>query len=283
MKERVQRGLEQHGYGFQYSALRECLRLRDEQRSAWDLLVTEYPISVGGSDVRIDFILRSEADKADRKEIRYLIVECKRVNPAYSDWCFSAVPYTRPKWLAAQVVFETVRPTDRVTGGFGGNCDGRICGVAFVLKGDAKGDKHPVSPGKDAIEAACTQVLRGLNGFVKICAGREEAPREGQAIHSFLPVILTTANLWIAACNLASADLETGSIPHLSAAEVDFLFYQYPQSVSLKHDLERGRISSDTLVEEYARDYIRTVAIVSPRGLAPFLGEDWFRAPLEGR
>src|SRR5262249_48165572 len=93
---------------------------------------------------------------------------------------------------------------------------------------------------------------------------------------SLLPVIFTTAQLWTSAVDLKTADLHKGTVVLEEApAPQDWLFYQYPQSPGLKHEVQRGTISQNPFSNMVARDFIRSVAIVSPGGLREFLEEVW--------
>src|SRR5271157_5882381 len=81
-----------HGYGFQYSILGYAEKLYEKGSSPWRKPIPEFPVQVQGKDARIDLLL-------EHKSNSYLIVaECKRVNPALSNWFFakaSYVPKTR--------------------------------------------------------------------------------------------------------------------------------------------------------------------------------------------
>jgi hypothetical protein len=92
-KERLVRGfqnvLNSHGYGFQYSVLKEVARLAYEVRSAsWIPKVPEFPVEVQGHDTRIDFILKHA------RLPFYLVAECKRANPSLANWCFAKMDIT---------------------------------------------------------------------------------------------------------------------------------------------------------------------------------------------
>jgi hypothetical protein len=131
--------------------------------------------------------------------------------------------------------------------------------------GDDKGESGR------AIEDAVTQVLRGLNGYVEALS-QDKQLFEGTQTH-LLPVIFTSAQLWISHSDLGLADLETGDID-LSKDKfesVPWLWYQYHMSPGLKHTSiyePRDEIRVEEFIEA---KYIRTVAIVSASGIEEFL------------
>lgn len=94
VREGLRKVLNRHGYGFHYAVLRNAYELHANGKSRWFFEAAEFPVSVGGFDTRIDFILRSQ-DPSDIYWDCFLIAECKRVDPALSNWCFVRTPYVR--------------------------------------------------------------------------------------------------------------------------------------------------------------------------------------------
>ncbi len=76
-----------HGYAFQHAVLKASESLFDEKLSPWVFEVAEFPVAVKGRQLHIDFILRNKHEQA------YFIAECKRCDPAISNWCFIKAPY----------------------------------------------------------------------------------------------------------------------------------------------------------------------------------------------
>lgn len=86
--------LNRHGYGFQFSVLKKADELARQRKSAWDFEVCEFPVE-GGPGTRIDFVLSRPPRRGDGSKYYFLIAECKRANPALSNWCFARAPFTR--------------------------------------------------------------------------------------------------------------------------------------------------------------------------------------------
>jgi hypothetical protein len=152
----------------------------------------------------------------------------------------------------------------------------RVRHVGLVLKRtNAKGDPwSPEASGGDALEHACTQAIRGLNGFLSFAARNPEVAGRHRSL-TVLPVVVTTAKLYSSRLSLAHSNLETGSASSQDPemAPVDWIIYYYPQGYGLKHDLALTGLGRETdpLLESFCREYVRPVAVVSPSGLESFL------------
>jgi hypothetical protein len=123
----------------------------------------------------------------------------------------------------------------------------------------------------DGIENAASQVLRGLNGFVETLNQNTQLLNEYP--HAYIvPVIFTTANLRGSDADLSEADLKTGisDVNNKELKSLEWLCYQYHTSPGIKHSRSPLAKPSDlgTLMQS---EYIRTLPIVSPTGIEPFL------------
>ncbi len=81
--------------------------------------------------------------------------------------------------------------------------------IAVEVKTNSKGDD--AGKGRGQIDETATQVCRGLNGLIDSFADRG-LPFLGADDVLFLPVIITTANLWITESAINVASLETREI-----------------------------------------------------------------------
>ena len=165
VREGLHRVLNTHGYGFHYAVLKNANKLYANGKSPWFFEAAEFPVSVGGFDTRIDFILRDQDPDGIYWEC-FLIAECKRVNPALSNWCFVHAPCVRrnpservilekltfsdPNFLATgEPVFPSIENTFHIG-----------LEVNSCRKGDSSGE------GRGQIKEAATQVCKHLNGIV---------------------------------------------------------------------------------------------------------------------
>jgi len=237
-----QKALNRHGYGFQFSVLEIAQNLAktvdEDQRSRWTFLFSEVPVEVQRSGTRIDFML-SRSRSAPSSPFFYLICECKRANPALSNWCFIRAPLVRRNQPTGtdSLLVETVIQASAVevfkivVSNLTPVRDAYHFGVEVRAgkRGEDKGESGR------AIEDAVTQVLRGLNGYLEALSQNKQLV-EG-TITYLLPVIFTTAQLWISNADLGLADPASGDID-LSKDKfesVPWLWYQYHMSPGLKH------------------------------------------------
>lgn len=261
--------LNRHGYGFQYSVIKAARHLFDEGKSPWIFLASEFPVEVRGQGTRIDFILHHR----DHQHF-YLLAECKRANPALSNWCFSRAPFVyRNKAANSEPVFmEQAESRPDLNGIFAYGKERETaynpCNIGLEVKANRKGDSQGES-GK-AIEDACSQVLRGLNGLIENFSNKSILP-QGKKAH-YLPVIFTTANLFLSDVNLAEAELSSGNVDLTNSKfeSQQWLSYQYHLSPGIKHSVSPFTDESD-LGKFMKSAYIRTIPIVSPIGIESFL------------
>ena len=107
MEQKLERALTHslniHGFSFQYAVLKEAKVCFDERKSPWVFEVSEFPVAVKETPTHIDFILKNSSEPF------YIVAECKRANPALSNWCFVKAPYvSRSISTGERVVREVV-------------------------------------------------------------------------------------------------------------------------------------------------------------------------------
>jgi hypothetical protein len=275
-EDRVFRGFNKllniHGYGFHYAVLGLAERLSLEGKSPWVFEAAEFPVSVQGSSTRIDFVLKKKATASSAEPPFYLIAECKRANPSFSDWCFARAPFVRRNRNGETIIYEHLE-IDK--SGFLNACGMPSSSlvnayhIGLELKSSNRGDAE--IQGRAAIEEAAGQVSKGLNGLSETLSRLFGQPGFVDRAN-LLPVIFTTANLWSTEDDLSLADIETGNLelnpqsfrPH------DWLVLQYPISPGLKHGLQL-KYAVDGLAEMLDYEYVRSIPIVNASGISEFL------------
>ncbi len=285
--EDCRKSLNTHGYTFQYAVLRRLHQLANQKKPlgdftpTWAFKSTEFPVEVRGSGTRIDFVLQRQRNKGGAGvSAYYMLAECKRANPAYSDWCFVRAPYTFFAEKHGHVVLDRARLVDNknilvepVEHYMGGEKYAAYH-IAIEVKGTTEGDRHGSPKGK-GIEEAVTQVMRGLNGMLEFLALYPSLfGTSGQSI-TLVPVIFTTAQLWASDVDLGAGDLYSGNIDisQLPLRQEPWLLYQYNLSPGLKHTLPTAGKDSwyNAMSNIIEREYVRTIAIVSATGIEDFL------------
>ena len=256
--------LNTHGHVFQNALVKAIAGIRSQ--AGWTPWIPEFPVEVQGTHTRIDFVL------INKRSDMYLVCECKRSNPALSNWCFAKSSFKPNNSLFNRSYMETLQyigegqirahvkellPSDR------------IYQVAVEVKSAQKGDAS--SPGRGQIEEAATQVCRQLNGLME-CFHKRKKIMDGRAHVSFLPVLFTTAKLWTTDLDLSTADLESGELEldTIPVKDVSWLWYQYHQSPGLKHSVPAANISTQ-LMDILFYEFVKPIAVVTPAGLEEFL------------
>lgn len=261
-----------HGHAFQYAVIRRADLLCGTGRSQWLFNAAEVPVEVQGHGTRIDLVLerRSWSGLSD-----LLIAECKRANPAHANWCFAKAPYIRRGSGLPPIILERVcRTEDGVEAGphFVGH--GRdIYGLAYEVRTDAKGDG---APGRGAIEEASSQLMKGLSGIVELLA-RQPNILPSQGGLTIVPVIFTTATVWVTNVDMAEAEVSNGAMPEgeLLPAPRGWLWYRYHISPGIAHT-QKQRGSTTELGDFVEHRFARCIAVVSPLGIDDFMSaESW--------
>ena len=99
--------VDRHGHAFQNAVLRRADYLFGIRHSMWAFSAAEVPCEVRGASTRIDFVLQRN-DWNGSGPVAYLIAECKRINPALSDWCFARTPYIRRNLSSSRLISDQV-------------------------------------------------------------------------------------------------------------------------------------------------------------------------------
>jgi hypothetical protein len=268
--------LSYHGHPFQYRTLKAAADAYSSKRSRWRFRVAEFPVAVRGRPTRIDYVLQLQ------EQPTYLVVECKRADPKLKLWAFAKAPYVKfgdegerfirqclklpggSEWGGPQPFTEETPITDAYY-------------IAREMKAPhEKGDDAP-SGGREAIEDAASQASLALNGLVDLFATKAQATGRN-AVFKFVPLIVTTAQLFTADVDFAEASLESGKI---TAADVqnwterEWLFYQYPVSPGIQHSAVKPLYNAHEmdLAKVLTADYLRTIVVVQGKHFAEFLSD----------
>ncbi|HEX6370321.1 MAG TPA: hypothetical protein VF006_15480 [Longimicrobium sp.] len=265
----LRHAINRHGHAFQNAVLRRAGELFENRSSKWIFDGVEIPVEVRGHSTRIDFLLHKRS-WMQNGVAQFLIAECKRANPALSNWCFARSKFLRRNLeVDREPIVETVHfdGQDFTSEAQKLSSRGEVYALGYAVRADKKGEGNP---GRDAIEEACGQVLRGVSGFVHLL---RSAPRFLIVKNPtpLIPVVFTTANLWTTDAELSEADLSSGELPNdLAVQAVPWVWYRYHMSPGLRHEITAtgGVREIGEMVEQL---FVRTVAIVSPAGVDAFL------------
>lgn len=272
VKEAFNRVLNSHGYGFHYAVIKTASDLYSNRKSLWTFEAAEVPVETQGASTRIDFVLQRRGPYYDDQAPFYIVAECKRANPSLSNWCFAKAPYVGRSRSHEPYIIENVEVNGNAFRGVRGKSYSLVDDayhIAVEVRSNAKGDAS--GPGRGNIEEAVAQVCRGLNGLIRSLPSVIKS--EGTVVSAdLLPVVFTTADLFVTDADLSSAEISSGEID-LTKSKFEsrqWVVLQYHMSPGLKHDLfikpQVGGLS-----EFLDLEYIRSVPIVNYKGVEAFL------------
>jgi len=205
--------LNEQGYLLQEACKYE-LEMND---TGWSVRATEYPVSIMGQDTKIDLVLWD-----NRTHDTFAIVECKRSDPSYRCWLFGA-PNMKQRY-SPDCQFMHVQGT-QISSGASISIISQVKSLTidvptYVAQSWLEVKAISVGRGSNPqnIENAFGQVLRGLSGFAhEQLTIRFKSNTPFKSI--FIPVVVTTASLYVAHYDLKDINLSTGKIEN---NKVDF-------------------------------------------------------------
>jgi hypothetical protein len=268
--------LDREGYSFHHAVLRCCDRISRENRGyRLSFEVSEFPVQTRGKDGRVDFILRVTSEWSNPPPV-FLVCECKRSNPALSDWCFARAPYVRRGWQDPEVTAESLS-LDTSRGSAAAltvsyHPERRPYHIGLPVKTGQAGDPKGGNT-REVIEDAASQVVKGLNGFADFLNSNWQILAGAQRV-VLLPVVFTTATLFASDVDLGNATITDGTLPHDAVVEsVPWLWFQYHVSSSLRHNIRRAHDASSmvSLGDVLHLEHSRSIAIVSVGGIEAFV------------
>jgi len=266
--------LNRHGYPFQNSVMRAATELFEAGKSPWIFRAAEFPVSVRGKGTHIDFIFEH------RDKPIFLIGECKRANPALSNWCFAhsafTVRNTQNSKLIIQAAWLSGTATNRFLTGISTETSEQIYHLGIEIKSNKKGDAQG-QPKGEALERAGEQVCLGINGMVEFFAAHPNLLHHERGKIHLVPAIFTTARIFTSDIDLGSASLESGELENVSVdlTNRSWVWWQHNLSSTLVHS-QPVRSSARSMESVLEQEFCRSIAIVSPQGIESFLGRDWW-------
>lgn len=283
--DRLNRG----GIPFQLTVAAKQLELERAGATKWATEAYEFPVEIRGRPFHIDLVLKH------RTVERYAVIECKRVQPKFAAWMFApslggTAELTSPNDFVEQLQSHKGVPTKSIAveRSNGAWCTKAVAGVEPKLR-TVDGESHAQAhAGRGAIGDAEDQVLRGLNGLVNHLLPSLRL-RGYTSNVEIVPIIVTTAELYMCDAEVCSASMLNGNIPAslYGVRPVPYLSVNVPQSPGIKHDWGLMRNNDPTVSSNWLRfasdmpqvavkqvhtyDYVRTVYVARATALAQLL------------
>lgn len=250
------------------------------KESPWLLVGAEYPVQLNEYETHIDFVYRL----GDNRVTTFLVAECKRVDPVLGYWFFVKAPYTWYDPDDNELAFDELWRPARAYGishrpRFAHTAARPICRIAREIKVPGVTGSGEGRSREGAIEDALAQALRGVGGLLEKLRGDSGRYSDEEKVFRFIPVVFTTAELWVGDIDLGSADLRTGKLPEGATAKpVTWLWFVHnrtPRLTPLAPPAVRGQALSTDLRLALRSDSARAVAIVGANGV-----DEFYKSPL---
>jgi hypothetical protein len=267
----IRKTLNSHGHAFQHALLGRVAALLSSGESPWTLEASEFPVASPPKGTRVDFILRRTRGSG------LMVAECKRA--LNTTWAFARAPFVtklnsyRLLTLEQVTARQEVRISQPIQVGPIDAYD--VClplKTASVSTSQAQNECSCGAGGKNDPEDAFSQLMRGVNGVTRFLGSRQYLMHHLESM-PLVPVLFTSAQLRVTDVDLRTASLSDGNLDAATFPEsqpADWVWYQFPQSHELRHDLRTTRTPGD-IATSLLLDHIRTIAVVTPAGLKEFL------------
>lgn len=259
--------MREHGHAFHYAVIAAIERASRENGLGWRFMASEVPLSLNGDEVHADFIFQNGA--------RFLIGECKRVNPAYSEWLFGRTRYTTAGKPTLATVEELFAPSPQVARPHVRPKEVAHAELTYQVGISVKTQKKGEGCVSDrtAIEECVKQVSRAAGGFSELCA--DNIGLLGPGLHAVMvPAIFTTSSLCVCNRDVELSDLATGELsPDATFSRRPWLWFQRGLNPTLRAHLGGRYVCEEapTWSAYFARSSVRSVAIVNAGGIEHFL------------
>lgn len=235
-------------------------RCAQEFRGAksWKVLAEEYPTEATSSTgrTRDETAIDILAGGASSWRRACLSVECKKADPFFKEWIFFRKhgSHHRFRNLAVEDKPNQRRVAIHL---LEGNLSEVVCDYGRELTGRyGERDRDRTKTPSDRIQNAARQAVLGTRGVALGIANILYTPRENtmawahgeKALH-LVPMVITTAKLYVCSFSPDDVALDAGSLAHEKAAfeEHSYVIYEHPLTGGLKFDPELVSRSPDDL------------------------------------
>ncbi len=269
----VVRALNRQGIFFESWALSTASRAE-----GWKVRSANFPVEHQAQDRlrarESSLDIRIESRSAN--EILTMLIECKRHHPDYANWVFFPKSTENVPSEVRLPVVDCPVDGDR----WSARAGTRTVRTERVVAGEAREARENYQPGQTSTHAveiseasyqvalAAHSVITDERRFAEIRATALQQPPALFRSHVLLPVIVTTARLFVARFNPSDVDAATGEIATKSVTldPVESIYFEYP----LPRHLHRGEHATLSDAEIASRFCI---LVIDSKALAKVLTE----------
>ena len=270
----LQKALNIHGFTFKEEVLSQCKRFAECGKSRWAFEVAEFPVKVGKHETLIDFILKQGI--RSRNYDYYILAIGEQTNPKIAGWCFSKSAFIQRRTKTQKISMEYLCLEKEVLKAsvepVGLNAELYNRAFAFFDDKNSNHDESAIS----TIENVFNRIIIGLNGIIDTIKLQECMLLNHKKI-MFIPVIFTTATLWIKNAKCAEENVSSENLDDNidEVTRKDWIWYRHHLPQSYKHSVQSQNAIMD-LKEILCNQYARCIAIVNQNGIEDFLSQTTF-------
>ncbi len=270
--------LDEHGFLFQEKCAEDLNA--SSSRIKWKVEAQEYPVATDVKETRIDIILTDTTNHTKGHTV-YAVIECKRVKTNRGFWLFgnpSDVNYTVPLLLGLGGTSPTARDVHYLQPQLEFNLTGTYLISNWWISINQKGSSEKYDASPTQIENALFQACIGVSGLAQELSEQFYASAVKTQPAVFIPVVLTTAPLYVATYDVSNINLLTGSIDPNNiqfgptgtiTEEMPWLVVQYGASRNIAPDGWYDKVYATT-PSELDQYHKRSVFVVNAKHIQEF-------------
>jgi len=271
-------GLNEHGFLFEEKCTDVLAENSGETR--WSIQARQFPVTINNRDLHIDIVLK---DNSNPELQVYAIVECKRIDPLLSHWLFgnpTEVHEYKPRYITLsshhdhQGNYKTFYTLQQFP------CSQAITYIVdnWWLEQRSQEKRRITSP--LPVEDVFMQTAMGIYGLSREIEVQWRKLFVKQSI-IFIPIVLTSAPLFIANYKVEDVDIVSGDISPDKVTfgplgekpqQIKWLLVNYSTSRSISPDslFDTAKGYSPSELEEY---YKRAIFVVNSEHIVEFFSK----------
>lgn len=259
------------------------MRVAKEVDDVFDIVKEEIPFEHNRQTSKLDALAEISNDHFRA----FIFIEAKRHSHDFNSWIFFRPERTRkppPPYILAFGVFKPSEIVDGFYASSVSNKSGAALNLALVPYQFSKLGSLEV--GYIGIEVKLSESKHRLQDLTEVSKDvviathgmameiEKRAPKDKrirEEVHFFIPVIVTTAKLFLAGADLSKVALSDGKISQdgLNLQEVPWLVYEFPLTAELLLPVNAGSERWDSVREDDLRK--RHIFVVNSENLREFL------------
>ena len=201
------------------------------------------------------------------------VLECKRAYVRQKKWIF--FDDMDRKCRISRFVSTVAGQLGHYSETIPGRAECHVCSEGYEIV--TTGNARKATP--DPIHQAANQLCRGYLGFVKLRMDQRDAARQPNENDSIIPVLVTTADIYVARFNVSDISLMTGNLTSgLAEQPADWVVLKHPfavPSVSKAVDFRYYQSANPADLENWKQQFRESIFVVRAEKLKSFFSKSF--------